>query len=760
MDSPSAQMFEHVPSLEAITKELQSSDKRLGVRFRCLHKNRNPRFLRCHVSAEHFILERTGMMTKTWDALGQKMVSEEGFVSIIRSKFCGYHDTSERFKKYIGFFKKMWRDSDVKTRDCFRVAIEEGLRDVWEYYYEETGVTPEEVEEELNRLVEEGKDATSQPSFREGSPNDSQLVLCRPRQHSVFTVIVERLGISHEEPLQPPEDDSELFQASDADTFDALHRTATSPSRSETHSSEWETDDGDNEVVMTKTTPPCSSERVNIMGNKVENAPGSEVSIFGAGTPTTLAEPMTLANIFKGDTARYFPPTSVGTWENHGTTIGSTATPSKPPSNPNNRELPSPQTLPHAHLERDLEAFEACFASRSSPPTRPKYDEIEVNTFGSVPIRNKIRGVKTEDRPSEKEQGLFGPSPSVLTSGQPLSSGIFGSGGEAGNSLFSTKVNKLPPTNQTGEIPGSRETLRIPSPQSTPSKTPQSGSLFAPRRTPSDTKPLLRDPHQFPQPPIEPDTISPGSSPEQEPPMATPSRLVQPTVLKPNYASPSPKATPPRRTPQKEQREYDIEPSSTIVNNIRGILRQPIDEGNKGYIYVLKAPRFFEAFPSAKDRGEQWVKIGISRDINKRIKSLKAQCGFEDLVNCGGDFGDAMPMEYLRRIERVCHAELHNFRRPMNCGESANGLSRCEVVHKEWFNVSEDVAIQVIRRWMRFLAQDPYTDVGLLNEFWGKKIRVAIGNAYDAFKQCRGGGANGDTVPPGKIKRKLIDVSR
>lgn len=160
-----------------------------------------------------------------------------------------------------------------------------------------------------------------------------------------------------------------------------------------------------------------------------------------------------------------------------------------------------------------------------------------------------------------------------------------------------------------------------------------------------------------------------------------------------------------------------------IASNIRSILRKPLEEDNKGTIYILQAPSFFTTFHPAASRNEIWLKIGISRDVPKRIASLKAQCGIFDLIEIREDgdkpFTEPTSMENLRRIERLCHAQLNNYRRRMNCQEGNNA---CKVIHTEWFAVPESVAKETVRLWVRFFSQNPYGEYGVLNEYWTKRV--------------------------------------
>lgn len=70
----------------------------------------------------------------------------------------------------------------------------------------------------------------------------------------------------------------------------------------------------------------------------------------------------------------------------------------------------------------------------------------------------------------------------------------------------------------------------------------------------------------------------------------------------------------------------------------------------------------------------------------------------------------------------------------MDCSHSSG--TSCDVVHNEWFAVGEDLAKQTVRLWVRFMAQRPYTEWGLLGEFWGHRI---MKTEYLRLKKSDGG---------------------
>lgn len=104
------------------------------------------------------------------------------------------------------------------------------------------------------------------------------------------------------------------------------------------------------------------------------------------------------------------------------------------------------------------------------------------------------------------------------------------------------------------------------------------------------------------------------------------------------------------------------------------------------------------------------------------MDSLIRQCGMTDLAECGDEriHGKPMPMPILSRVEALCHKELENYKRPLDCNLTG---TKCYTVHREWFNVTEEAAIRTVKRWLKFFDQSPYTKSGVLkSEFWDDKV--------------------------------------
>lgn len=155
-------------------------------------------------------------------------------------------------------------------------------------------------------------------------------------------------------------------------------------------------------------------------------------------------------------------------------------------------------------------------------------------------------------------------------------------------------------------------------------------------------------------------------------------------------------------------------PTAT-AREIKKILKEDLT----GHIYVFEAPEFFSKFKPALERSETWVKIGIASDVEQRRKALASKCGFRDLTEVYAS--DTMRMDVLRVIEAVCHEQLNNWRRKMDCARYGRG-SKCKTLHKEWFHVDKDRAVKTVQMWTGFLDNNPYGHGGVLEDRWRKSL--------------------------------------
>ena len=139
-----------------------------------------------------------------------------------------------------------------------------------------------------------------------------------------------------------------------------------------------------------------------------------------------------------------------------------------------------------------------------------------------------------------------------------------------------------------------------------------------------------------------------------------------------------------------------------IDNNLRNELLQLT--AREGYVYVLQAPEYFK-----EKRLVPLVKIGVAVNVPSRINHLIRVCRISELEQVPDDQAFAHP--FYKKTEKLAHVELANFQRDLKC-------AGCKSIHKEWFDVAPEVALQVVQRWRKFLENVPYTTSGVLKSPW------------------------------------------
>jgi hypothetical protein len=130
-----------------------------------------------------------------------------------------------------------------------------------------------------------------------------------------------------------------------------------------------------------------------------------------------------------------------------------------------------------------------------------------------------------------------------------------------------------------------------------------------------------------------------------------------------------------------------------------------IEDSTPGYIYIFRDP----AKPNQ-------VKIGKSKRIYQRHERIQNNC-VPGLIVCYPGlevFGE-------HRAEMLCGAELDGLRKEYPCSQcrNQNGHAR---IHREWFEVSEELALQVVQKWTNFMRMKPYDSDRGLTDFWWDRI--------------------------------------
>lgn len=137
-----------------------------------------------------------------------------------------------------------------------------------------------------------------------------------------------------------------------------------------------------------------------------------------------------------------------------------------------------------------------------------------------------------------------------------------------------------------------------------------------------------------------------------------------------------------------------------------------------GYTYVLRAPQYFQ---NRDPPLPPLVKIGKSKDVQARMSKLRHQCKIPDLSRVTDR--EEVIIDEFEKVEIIVHAALQNFQRDPECKvckSKGKGLDTC---HKEWFNVSEDVALQTVQLWRKFAEQKPWDQDGIIKDYWVVMLR-------------------------------------
>jgi hypothetical protein len=112
-------------------------------------------------------------------------------------------------------------------------------------------------------------------------------------------------------------------------------------------------------------------------------------------------------------------------------------------------------------------------------------------------------------------------------------------------------------------------------------------------------------------------------------------------------------------------------------------------EGNKGYVKIGYTTR------SVTERHDEW-----SFDCNRQTKPLYPSPAQTAATTSTAEEA-AVLVPHARRVEALCHAELHHRRIRIYC-------TACLKQHIEWFEVSAMEATAVIQKWSRWMATRPY----------------------------------------------------
>jgi hypothetical protein len=95
------------------------------------------------------------------------------------------------------------------------------------------------------------------------------------------------------------------------------------------------------------------------------------------------------------------------------------------------------------------------------------------------------------------------------------------------------------------------------------------------------------------------------------------------------------------------------------------------------------------------------LKIGHTKDLDQRLRRWEKDCGKPLDVHFPLAEDDKQPVQHIYRVEKLIHAELKEHRLQEKC-------SKCNATHIEWFRVSKDAAVNIVRKWTRWMRKQPY----------------------------------------------------
>jgi hypothetical protein len=163
-------------------------------------------------------------------------------------------------------------------------------------------------------------------------------------------------------------------------------------------------------------------------------------------------------------------------------------------------------------------------------------------------------------------------------------------------------------------------------------------------------------------------------------------------------------------TPQSPQSPTPQSSRSIDIKLCEKLLQPLTNEDEIGTIYVLRDP----------SKPDQGYKIGYSHraDYQERIDEHHSRCDFEPKV-----VHTIYYVENAFRTEQLILLDLKDRQADVTCnGRKTSQHSR---KHKEWFQVTEQVAKETVDKWTKFMnEQRPYDERRTLSPFWKYLLRV------------------------------------
>ena len=161
----------------------------------------------------------------------------------------------------------------------------------------------------------------------------------------------------------------------------------------------------------------------------------------------------------------------------------------------------------------------------------------------------------------------------------------------------------------------------------------------------------------------------------------------------------------PQFSSYKPQIDTDAKVNTMIAQKVQQKLG--LSDSEAGYIYIFTRPQ-----------SPGFVKIGFSRDPERRLRQWAAQCGYQPVL------GYTSPRSSnARRIEQLVFAELSTSRQRERC---MNG-SGCGREHREWFEIDVKTARESVEHWTKWIHAKPYDANGELCRFWAQALGFSPG---------------------------------
>lgn len=151
-------------------------------------------------------------------------------------------------------------------------------------------------------------------------------------------------------------------------------------------------------------------------------------------------------------------------------------------------------------------------------------------------------------------------------------------------------------------------------------------------------------------------------------------------------------------------RAHTVPPSQTVATTLLKHLT-PRDS-QSGSLYLF-----------ARSSSPGHVKIGITRQaVQARLNQWGRKCGY--IPRLVASFAD---VPHVYRVETLVHFELaKHWRTEIRC-------SGCSIQHQEWFEVQESLAIEVARKYVKWIREaEPYDEEGSLKTIWQEEVRCQV----------------------------------